>query len=155
MTEKDFRNKYYKQLNGHTLEDLPVFVKKMMDESLGYGSVCCAVAASAIAAAWVANKQEHGGITGFQADCVMWEFIRQWNYKSNRTGLRILDYDNLLYPQYEDYFDKTISLDCWRALQKEARYNIETGNATDRVRAHWQSIIDGTVPFGFLVKENE
>ncbi len=153
MTEQEFRDKYYDKLNGHTGDDLPKFIEKMMSESLEYGSVCCAVAASAIAAAWAANKHKHGGITGFQAGAVMWEFVRQWTYKSNKMGLQIIDFDNLLYPQYEEKFDKTISPECWKALQDGAKANLATGRGTDNVRNHWQSIVDGVVPFGFVVKD--
>ncbi len=153
MNEQEFRDKYYSQLNGHTLDELPTFITTMMNESLGYGSVCCAVAASAIAAAWTANKHEHGGITGFQAGAVMWEFVRQWNYKSNKIGLSITDYDHLLFPQYEADFDKTISPAQWKLLQKEAEDNLATDRAVGVVRSHWQSIVDGVIPFGFSVKE--
>lgn len=122
MTEKEFREKYYDEVSKQTLETLPKFIEKMLNEKLGYGSVCCAVAASALAAAWAANRSPKGGITGFQACAVMWEFVRQWNYKSNKIGLRIVDYDNLLYSQYEDRFTSpTISQNQFDILQKEAK----------------------------------
>jgi len=120
MEEKEFRDKYYNQLDKHTIEELPDFINGMMDESHGYGSICCSVAASAVAAAWAANKHGNAGITGFQAGAVMWEFIRQWNYRSNKTGMKITDYDNMLYAQYEHKFQKTISKSTFESLQKEA-----------------------------------
>ena len=30
----------------------------------------------------------------------MWDFIIDWMYTSNQCGLRIVDYDDMLYPQY-------------------------------------------------------
>ncbi len=217
MTEQEFRDRYYDKAGNQTLETLPHFIEQMFGESLGYGSVCCAVAASALAAAWAANKQDRGGITGFQAGAVMWEFVRQWNYKSNNVGLRIIDYDNMLYSQYEDDFQKTICKDTFEALQKEAQNRLNEDKAKksqyivdmecyntvlaafvkkfpdyhtrrkhyDHLGAgtgdehaaydekkkegfeftprepfyhagqleHWQSIVDGVVPFGYQIKE--
>lgn len=218
MTEKEFRDKYYGNLDRHAIKDLPKFIEKMMSESLEYGSVCCAVAASAIATAWAANKHKHGGISGFQAGAVMWEFIQQWSYRNNKTGLKIVDHDNMLYAQYEDNFQKTISKSVFKALQKEAgnllikdneaasKYVLDmaeyekdlaafvekypdyherpkhydklgagTGDEWDAFHKkeasgfefapakpfyhagqldHWQSIVDGIVPFEFTVKED-
>ena len=64
-----------------------------------------------------------GGITGFQAGCVMWQIIRHMNYENNKCGLRLLDMDNLLYPQYEYKFH-SIDSDIWKAVQKEAENKI-------------------------------
>ena len=42
-----------------------------------------------------------------------------------RVGKELIDYENMLYPQYEDYFTKhTISKYVWENLQKEARTNV-------------------------------
>lgn len=109
-----------------TVDDLAKFVTKLGTKyGHDYGTVCHAVAASAIAAAWCMNAMPHGGITGFQAGCVMWEFIRRWNYSSNKTGMRIIDYDNFLYPQYEYKYQKTIAPSTWKAIQKAAANEIE------------------------------
>ena len=59
---------------------------------MDYGTVCHAIALSAVATAWAANKTAQGGITGFQAGAVMWEFIKNWSYSSNKTGMRLVDY---------------------------------------------------------------
>ncbi len=153
MTEKEFRDKYYKKAKDVTVETLPAFIKEMMAEPHDYGSVCCAVAASALAAAWAANNCDHGGITGFQAGAVMWEFIRQWNFSSNKCGLRITDYDNMLFPQYDHTFTKTISKKVWASLQQEAYNKLkDVEHVSPTVLAHWKSIVNGTVPFGYTIK---
>lgn len=139
-----------------TLESLPDFINHVMNDYIhDYGTVVHAVAACAIAAAWAANEADgaRGGITGFQAGFVMWDFVLQWQFKNNKSGLRILDFDKLLYPQYSDRFEKVIDPKQWEKLQELARNNLEDRDACDEVREHWASIVDGKVPFGFRVKE--
>lgn len=80
--------------------------------------------------------------------CVMWDFIKQWKFS-----------DNMLYPQYEnDFCEKIISSYTWEYLQKRAKEFLEETNngkwmAAAEVRKHWQSIVDGKVPFGYTVEE--
>lgn len=106
---------------------------------------------------WAANEEKgaQGGITGFQVGAVMWEFIRRWEFTSNKTGLKILNYDNMLYPQMADKFEKKISRGVWNLLQKEAKERLEKDgeSAADSVVAHWRSIVAGKVPFGYVVKD--
>ena len=139
-----------------TLESLPDFIDHVMNDYVhDYGTIVHAVSACAIAAAWAANSCESGGITGFQAGFVMLDFIRQWNYRSNKLGLRILDFDKLLYPQYGYRFEKVIDSEQWKKLQEMAREKLEEDAACDEVIKHWISIVNGKVPFGFQVKEVE
>ena len=70
------------------------------------------------------NNSEQGRITGYQAGAVMWEFIREFLYTSNKTGLKITNYDNFLFPQYGYKFDRTIAADNWKELQKAAAENM-------------------------------
>ena len=147
---------WFKQAEKQTLKTLPDFINHVMnDYSHDYGTVCHAVAACALAAAWAANEEPNGGITGFQASFVMWDFIKQWSFTHNKTGLRIVDFDNMLYPQYENKFNKTISKDLWERLQDEAKNLLaESGrNANPAVVSHWKSISAGVVPFGYTVED--
>lgn len=137
-------------------ETLGDFVMKAMcDYPHDYGSVCVAVAACALAAVYAANSLPQGGITSYQAGFVMWEFIRQLNYRGNKCGLRMIDYDNMLLPQYADKYEKTISSDTWKLLQEEAKRNLEEKSkyAHPNVINHWKSIVDGVVPFGYKIEE--
>ena len=142
--------------------------KKMTEEGLSdffariihgynhdYGTACHAVAACALAAAWAACGENDIGLSGFQAGFVMWDFIRDWKYRHNKCGLRLVDYDNMLYPQYDDKFEKAIDRYTWEALQKQALENLEKYSkyAHPDVIDHWQSIVDGIVPFGYEVKD--
>ena len=76
----------------------------------------------ASAAAWATNDKV--GLTGFQAGFTLWDIIDGWMHESS-VGRRLIDYEKMLYPQYEDYFTKhTISKYVWENLQKEARNNV-------------------------------
>jgi len=113
-----------------TLETLPGFLDELVTRyDHDYGTICHAMATAATAAAKAVNRSDQGGITGFQAGFVMWGFLRQWQFSSNKTGLKIIDYDKFLYPQYNGYYEKVITVDTWEAIQKEAASNIDKADA--------------------------
>ena len=135
-----------------TPDELKRFAKHLFDDyEHDYGTVVHAIAELALAAAYLGAKK--GGITGFQAGCVMWRFICEWMYRSNKCGLKIVDYDDMLYPQYRDKFDKTISAETWETLQTEAKELLKKENAFGSVREHWANIVAGQVPFGYKIKD--
>lgn len=138
--------------NINSFDDLVNYIQNIKDNyNIGYGTAPRAIAQAALATAWYLSKEF--GITGFQAGCVMWDFIRDWSYPHNKCGLKIVDYDDMLYPQYDYKFQKTISLDTYEALQKTAKENLEdTKYAHVNVVKHWQSIADGNIPFGYIVE---
>lgn len=150
---KEIINKWFEEAKEQTIDTIPDFMRHVLnDYGHDYGTICHAFSACAIAATWAADKSVQGGITAFQAGAVMWSFVRRWNYTENKTGLKIVDYDNMLYPQYADSFEKTIRKDLWKLLQAEAKKRLsENDYATDWVKAHWKSIVDGNVPFGYKV----
>ena len=130
----------------HSFDDLVTFLQRVKDNcNTGYGTAPRAIAQAALAVAWYLASDF--GITGFQAGFVMWDFIRDWQYRDNKCGLKIVDYDNMLYPQYDYKFEKIINKDIFKALQEEAwnLYNNETKSAHQRVEKHWESIIHGKV----------
>jgi hypothetical protein len=132
--------------------DINAFIEKLnKDYDHDYGTICHAIAATAVQAGKLMNKQEQGGITGFQAGAVMWEFMRNWMHLEG--PMRLMSYNKMLYPQYFGDFDTVIEEDVWKYLQSEAKKNFETvENAGEQVKAHWKSIVDGIVPFGYVVK---
>lgn len=134
-----------------TIDELVAFAKELFENyQYDYGTAVYAVTALAVAGAWfVAHKE---GITGFQAGLVMWQFVKQWNHTDNKLGMRLWDFDKILYPQYEDDFAKTIDAERWKAAQKEAQSLLDSGRGVESVRSHWQSIVDGKLPFGFTIK---
>ena len=137
-----------------TIEEFETFVNHILnDYEHDYGTACHAVAACALAGAWLGCEKE--GLTGFQAGFVMWDFIKNWVMVGNTCGMKLVDYDDMLYPQYEYKFEKTISQDTWHRLQEEAKRQLkESEGAHPAVRAHWKNITMGIVPFGYQVKED-
>lgn len=138
-----------------TVEELSKFINHLLhDYHHDYGTVCKAIGASAVACA---NLGAHDQcITSFQAGFIMWEFIRHWTKEFNECGLRLIDYDDFLYPQYGDKYDKVISELTWKAIQKKAMELLskDDGRACQEVKQHWKSIVNGVVPFGYKVKDD-
>lgn len=135
-----------------TFEDLVTFLKEAREYNFDYGSAPRTIAQVALATAWWFAGDF--GITNFQSSFVMWDFIIDWKYSSNKCGLRIVDYDDMLYPQYNHKFEKTISPETWSNIQKQAEKNLKENaeHAHPSVITHWKSIVNGVVPFGYSVK---
>ena len=146
--------KWFAEAGKMTEEELPNFFARMIHGyNHDYGTACHAVAACAIAAAWAACCDRDSGLSGFQAGFVMWDFIRNWTKTGNKCGLRLVDYDDMLYPQYEGKFEKIIDKITWARIQEEARKNLESDAGCESVRQHWRNIVNGEVPFGYQVVE--
>ena len=152
-TEQVLRAELADQIKTVTLEELPTFIANVMDRDHDYGTICVALGSIAAAAAWACNKHEHGGITGFQAGAVFWEFARAWGSPSiGETGARFLNYDNLLFPQYAHTFT-AISQDTFDRVKAAAAKNLaDKEGAHPDVAAHWRSIVEGNVPFGLGIE---
>ena len=121
---------------------------------MGYNSYPQAMSASAIATMWALDKAPNGGITGFQAGYIMWQIIQHWMYPTNKCGLRMINYDDMLFPQYAYKFSKVIDHDTWSSIQAEAKRLLSEeadNSASPSVVAHWRSIVNGFVPFGYTV----
>lgn len=152
MNEFEIRDELReKRKNIESFEDLTAFLKDVEENyNTDYGGAPRAIAQASLAVAW--HLAGVFGITGFQAGFVMWDFICDWSYSGNKTGMRIMDYDDMLYPQHAYKFEKIIHSRTWADIQNEAKQRLnDTPNAHPEVRAHWQSIVDGVVPFGYKV----
>ena len=137
-----------------SFDDLVAFLQRVKDTcNTGYGTAPRSIAQAALATAWYLSNEF--GITGFQACCTMWDFIQGWQYSENECGLKIIDYDNMLYPQYSYRFEKSITQNTFEALQKVARQKLEDREwAHPNVVRHWESIVNGNVPFGYVVRDD-
>lgn len=89
------------------------------------------------------------GLTGFQASWIMLQFISK---ELHKECFRLLDYENMLFPQYEHDF-REISKSTWEWMQKKAAEYLKEGGGCKEVRDHWQSIVNGVVPFGYKIRE--
>ena len=144
-----------KRKNIKSFDDLVEFLKDVDEHyNIGYGGAPRAIAQAALATAWYLSGRF--GITGFQSGATLWDFIEDWSSVGKQTQCaKIIDYDNMLYPQYEDKFDKSITPETWKRVQEAAKSKLEKDakHAHPDVVKHWQSIVDGYVPFGFYVKD--
>lgn len=121
-----------------TIEELAAFVDSMVGGQHDYGTCVYAMSLSAVAAFnFVASRL---GVTGFQASCADMDILartRGWKWG------RVLDYENLLYPQYcdSDHFPSAAELieQNKDELAKRARVKLKesSGNAHPNVLAHW------------------
>lgn len=138
-----------------TFDELVSFLEYVKDEcNYDYGVAPRSIAQASVAVAWYLASEF--GITGFQAGFVMWDFIRDWNNKDNECGMKLVDYNDMLYPQHDYKFEKTINSSTWEALQKTAKKSLEerADHVHPQVKAHWESIVAGKVPFGYIVKDS-
>lgn len=151
MNEKEIRELYYQKANSvQTLDDFVEFANYLKAQPFDYSA--CVYAGAAIMK--TALKAVNLGYTGFQAGCIFWELAEF--LVSVKAPAKLMDYSNMLYPQYAYKFEKTISLGAWEHLQKEAKnFLAEKGGAHEDVIKHWQSIVDGNIPFGYLIKEEK
>lgn len=139
--------------NIKSLDDLMNYIQNIRDNyDIGYGTAPRAIAQAALAASYY--LADMFGITEFQAGFVMWDFVRDWSFRGNKCGLKIVNYDDMLYPQYNYKFQKTIKKDTFEALQKAAENNLKKHQfASSAVIKHWKSIVDGNVPFGYIIED--
>lgn len=153
-----------KELLNSWFQENPVsidtFVEKLNHEyGHDYGTACYAVAAAAYAAARKVALEQ--GITGFQAGAAFWIFKRYWLDCGDPKPARLVDYSNMLYPQYGDTFSKTITQEIWEWIHEEAKRLLNAHilaaadgkpAASPAVVAHWESIVAGYIPFGYEVE---
>jgi len=150
--EMNIQNEWYAEAEKMEYKNLFKFINKLVKKyKHDYGTICHAMTAGAVATIYAMNKTEQGGITGFQAGCIMWQFIRKF---MNKKGFfRLIQYDDMLYPQYEESFGKTISKEVFAYLQEKAKELYNKESAADEVKEHWKKIIEGIVPFGYTIEK--
>ena len=88
---KQIKKEWYEKMCDIKIAALSDFLSDLVEKyQHDYGTICHAIVAAAIASARAINNSPQGGITGFQASAIVWEFIRAWNYENNKTGLVVL-----------------------------------------------------------------
>ena len=156
MTEKEYKEYIYNKADKvKTKEQLDELLSEVTNcEELDYGKIIYAISGCMLATANYIDNSEVGGITGFQASFIGWEMVKKFIHESN-IGMKLVDYENMLYPQYKEHFQKIISQDTWESLQKQAEINLkESPNASPKVIEYWKSIVKGKIPFGYKVEKN-
>ena len=69
--EMGIHKEWMKRARDMTMADLPEFLRELTEDyDHDYGTICHAIAAAAVAAAWSVERTPQGGITGFQAGAI-------------------------------------------------------------------------------------
>lgn len=88
-----------------------------------------------------------------QVQQVIESLILHGLYKRNVCGVRILDYDEMLYPYHAPTFT-TVDSDTLIRLREEARRRLaEWSGSPPELVAHLRSIAEGEVPFGMTERK--
>lgn len=161
-TENEFKEQVYEISNNiSTIRELVKFIKFLNKTPLDYGSIVYAQCAVMLATQRVMNSGKHDGITVFQAGFIGWEMVKKF-MRVGDCGLSIIDWREMLYPQYKERFEKTISSDIFKRLQEKAKEIITKADSGEdmnecslhpEVRKHMESIVNGEVPFGYTIKD--
>ena len=153
MTEQEYKNYIYKKADDiKTKEELDNMLAEVINnKELDYGKICYAISGCMLAVLNYIDRSEVGGITGFQASLIGWQMVRKLIVDSE-IGMKLVDYSNMLFPQYEFEFEKNIPAEIWEKLQEKAKEKLEkVPDAHPNVIKHWQSIVDGEIPFGYKI----
>jgi hypothetical protein len=143
---------WYARAQKQTSKTIGAFIDEVMSYDHDYNTVVMGVGACVVAAAWAANAHpENGGVTGFQSSFVMWEFIKNWSGK--KGPMRLMEFEQMLYPQYEDRFEKEIARSTaeWLVAEAKKKLGEATSDTSPRTVEHWKKIAAGHLPFGFIV----
>jgi len=156
MLDKEIIDEWYEKAkhikNPDELKEFIEYVYSFGDFP-GYDEGVHAITAIAIASSWCAN--EYYNITGFQASCVGLQYLMHWTYDySNLVGISVRNWSDMLYPQCQHRFEKKISKDMFKALQEKAQEKLDNEGGCEAVLAHWQSIVDGVIPFGYELTDD-
>ena len=141
-------------------QELKEFLDSILEVDHDYNSIEEGFIAGLTATMKAMDRHKNGGITGFQAGWIVHKFMEKELLIT--CPWRTQRYNDMLYPQYENKFEKTISKEVWDWLQKEAKSklkelkdsNVEFKPHPDVVN-HWKKIADGFVPFDYQVDERE
>lgn len=125
------------------IKDLIKLIETLEKRTHDYGTCVYAMSLSAIAAKrYLAHKL---GCSGFQASGADLHFMSK--ERNMKEGFRLLNYGNLLYPQYltSDHFPsyKELIVENIEHLAKKARELIATKDSVHHnVLEHWKFIVD-------------
>lgn len=135
---------------------LQEFINHLMHDYVHtYDSYIHACTACGIAAVNACGTE----LSGFQRSIIAVVFPQRYYY-NNKCGIKVVNFDDFLYPQYEYRYQNTITQTTWNRIQDEAKRLIreaedEVWPVNPKVMEHWTSIVEGIVPFGYTVEEDD
>ncbi len=142
MTEQELRA--YKVPTLRSIDELTDLITDLAARKHDYGTCVYAMSIAATAAFHYIGGTL--GVTGFQASCADLDIVRRT--RGYETGFRIVNYENLLYPQYEDEF---VSSPAELLAEPDLRKTIRAAaakllkgrsDAHKDVRAHWKHLAE-------------
>jgi hypothetical protein len=138
------------------MKDLQLLYSILFEEDYehDYGTIVHAISAFMKGAFNAANRSKQGGITGFQASFIGWSMVSEFLSYDEEVGARLIDYGNLLYPQYWENFLPRIPNGVWQRAQEKAKRLLEENDIekiSPHVLQHWKKIANGEVPFGLTI----
>jgi len=142
-----------------SMEDLTNFLGELIDFKHDYNTIVEAVVAGMYATLKALDRSKAGGLSGFQASVIGLKLLAEIN--GWRGPFRVLVYNNMLFPQYADRFERTIDPSTWSWLRDEAKRLLtetrdEPVGPSPRVVAHWKSIVEGfQIPFGYTLAKKD
>lgn len=96
---------------------------------------------------WV--NEHHGAAIGKD---IAYGVLESIQYPELRSGLKIINFDNMLKKGYDYHFEKIISSACYdrlRELAMEEMYKVPVGGD----RYNWlENIVDGKLPYGYVIR---
>lgn len=120
------------------MDELAGYITQLIDKKHDYGTCVYAMSMAAVAAYnLVAHKL---GVTGFQASMADMDILRRT--RGMEDGFKIVNGENLLYPQY----DVVGEVETWiekmrpRTAESARKKLAESGTAHPDVRAHWERL---------------
>jgi len=148
----EIMKKWREESRKQTLETLPAFIEEIKSYKHCYSSIVTGMASAANATISALDRSECGGITGFQSVCLMWEMVGLLTFKEG--PMKLISFEDMLYPQNEEKFSKVMTKKTFECLQDKATELLKDKmfSAHPDVKKHWQSIVDGVVPFGYEIE---
>lgn len=135
-------------------DELKTFCEEMIKEIDKDNAQEMITAVILAAAHMVVNMFPEHIDTKDKSGTVMWNFVRHWMPEFSFAPLRILIYEDLLYPQFEANY-RTISKEVWEWVKREAQILLDNKkDAVPQLCEHWQSVIDGNIPYGLILDED-
>ena len=96
-----------------------------------------------------------GGLSNFQASYLMWKILEKTFCIKDSVGLKIVRYEDLLYPQLVYHFDNELDKSQHEKLIELAKKNlVESTEAVKEVREHWEKIAKGWLPKNVSLKKD-
>ena len=149
---------WFKEAEKCNLEDgsLKKFLDHLRDDyAYDYGTYARATAAAAFATASAFAR--HFGLTMFLWDAAALDIVGKMMFPQNKLGYVVLDYDDILYPQYEERFShRKISKEGAEDLKKEAQRLLDERKGemvSEWVVEWWKKLARGEFPKWLEVKE--